>query len=142
MTFRPFEPGTTEYEEALRLRETILRAPLGLALTKAELAQDPDCFHLGGFDGTRLIAVLLLLPLDGRTIKMRQVAVSRDSQRGGIGSQLIAFAEEYARQKGYRTMVAHARATALDFYRRIGYTASGEEFIEVTVPHRLVTKTL
>ena len=36
----------------------------------------------------------------------------------------------------------YARATALDFYRRLGYAVSGEEFIEVTIPHRLVTKAL
>ena len=142
MTFRPFDPGTTEYEAALRLREDILRKPLGLALTTGDLAQDPDCFHLGGFEDSRLLAVLLLQPLDARTIKMKQVAVARERQRTGVGSQLIAYAEEFARQRGYGGMVAHARRTALDFYRRLGYSVSGGEFVEVTIPHSLVTKTL
>ena len=142
MTFRPFEPGTTEYEDALRLRADILRKPLGLALTTGDLAHDPDCFHLGGFEDSRLLAVLLLQPLDALTIKMKQVAVSGERQRAGVGSQLIAFAEGFARQRGYGAMVAHARMTALDFYRRLGYSVSGEEFVEVTIPHFLVTKTL
>ena len=142
MTFRSFLTDAPEYQDALRLRNDILRKPLGLALTPESLADDPGCFHLGGFEGDRLTAVLLLQPLDERTVKMRQVAVSRDRQRGGIGSRLVAFAEGFARQEGYAVMVAHARATALDFYRRFGYSVSGEEFVEVTIPHFLVTKTL
>ncbi len=142
ITYRPFDVGTTEYEAALRLREDILRKPLGLTITAHELTHDVDCFHLGGFDGTHLVAVLLLQPLDPSTVKMRQVAVSHELQRSGVGSQLIAFAEQFARQKGYGTMIAHARATALGFYLHLGYTASGEEFMETTIPHRLVTRAL
>ncbi len=141
-TFRSFAVGTAAYEEALRLREEILRKPLGLAITVQELTRDAGCFHLGGFEDERLVAVLLLQPLDASTVQMRQVAVSHNRQRSGVGTQLIAFAEQYARQKGYVTMVAHARATALGFYLHLGYTAVGEEFMETTIPHRLVTKTL
>ncbi len=88
------------------------------------------------------MAVLLLQPVDEQTLQMRQVAVRPASQGTGIGSQLIAFAEEFALQHGYRLMMAHARGTALGFYLWMGYTAEGEEFMEQTIPHRLVTKTL
>jgi GNAT superfamily N-acetyltransferase len=142
MTFRQFAVDTAEYRDALQLREEILRKPLGLTFTQAELALEPTCFHLGGFDGTKLVAVLLLQPVDEHTIQMRQVAVCSGLQGTGVGMQLIAFAEEFARQKGYRTLIAHARSTALGFYLRLGYTAGGHEFIEQTIPHRLVTKTL
>ena len=142
MTFRQFQRGTTEYQDALRLREDILRKPLGLSLTDADLAGDPECFHLGGFDGVQVVAVLLLQPADERTLQMRQVAVLPAWQGTGVGSQLIAFAEQFARQHGYGTLIAHARGTALGFYLRIGYTAVGEEFIEQTIAHQLVTKAL
>ena len=142
MTFRDFQPGTAEYEESLRLRDDILRKPLGLALTEADLAHDPACFHLGSFEGTRLAAVLLLQPLDERTLQMRQVAVGREQQGRGVGSRLVAFAEQFARQRSYAIVIAHARASAVEFYRRLGYSVSDEEFIEVTIPHRVVTKRL
>ena len=142
MTFRQFQPGTTEYKDALRLCEDILRKPLALSLTDADHARDEECFHLGGFDGLPMIAVLLLQPVDGQTLQMRQVAVLPVLQGTGVGSQLIALAEGFARQHGFRRMIAHARGTALGFYLRIGYTAVGEEFLEQTIPHRLVTKTL
>ena len=142
MTFREFHLGTKEYEHAIQLREAVLRIPLGLALTEGELADEPNCCHLGGFEGERLVAVLLLRPLDGETVRMRQVAVHPDFQNLGIGSQLVAFAERSAKERGFTKMVAHARGTALDFYRKAGYATCGVEFIEQTIPHRLVTKEL
>ena len=142
MTFRQFQLGTAEHKDALRLREDILRKPLGLSLTDADLARDAGCFHLGGFDGAQIKTVLLLQPVDEQTLQMRQVAVCSEMQGTGIGTQLIAFAEELACQKSFVTMIAHARATALGFYLRLGYAVSGDEFMETTIPHRLVMKTL
>ena len=142
MTFREFSPGTRDYEQALLLREAVLRTPLGLALTEEELADESNCRHLGGFDGERLTAVLLLRPLDEQTVKMRQVAVHPEFQALGLGSQLVAFAESFAKERGFTQMAAHARATALAFYRKAGYKVLGDDFIEATIPHRLVTKQL
>ncbi len=42
MIFRSFELNTTEYTQALRLREDILRRPLGLTITAQELAHEAD----------------------------------------------------------------------------------------------------
>lgn len=135
--------ATPEYEEALQLREAVLRTPLGLSFSPDDLADERRCAHLGGFDEEgRLVAILLLKPLHEHTMKMRQVAVRRGLQGRGIGAQLIAFAEAFAKTRGCQTMIAHARATAVEFYRRLGYATSGEPFIETTIPHILVTKDL
>ena len=142
MTFRQTQMGKPVHEDALRLRHDILRKPLDLAITEQELTQESECFHLGGFDGAKLVAVLLLQPLDPSTVKMRQVAVAHEQQRSSVGRLLITFTERFARQKGYGTIIAHARSTALGFYLRLGYAAFGNEFIETTIPHLLLTKTL
>ncbi len=113
-----------------------------LTLTPGDLADEAHCLHLGGFDGERLVAVLLLQPLDEQTVKMRQVAVHPEFQKLGMGSQLMAYAERFAKERGFTQMVAHARGTVLEFYQKAGYTAVGGEFIETTIPHRLVTKEL
>jgi GNAT superfamily N-acetyltransferase len=142
MIFREFLPGSPEHHEALKLRELILRAPLGLDFTEDELALESACFHIGGFDGGRLVAVLLLKPLDDRTAKMRQVAVSDSLQGLGIGAGMVAYAEEFARERGFTEVIAHARGTALGFYRKLGYSIRGEPFLETTIPHQLVAKAL
>ena len=142
MTLREFFPGTADYDQALRLREAVLRAPLGLTLTSDELAGEDRCFHLGRFANGRLLAVLLLRPLDEHTVKMRQVAVHPDFQNRGLGFQLVAFAERFAKERGFTKIVAHARGTALGFYGNAGYAITGDDFLETTIPHRLVTKDL
>jgi len=142
MTFREILIGTAEYQAALRLREAVLRRPLGLPFSEEDLADESRCLHLGGFDEGRLVAILLLKPMPQQTMKMRQVAVHPDLQGRGIGAALVAFAEASATARGYKTMIAHARATAVEFYRGIGYSTSGEPFIETTIPHLLVSKEL
>jgi GNAT superfamily N-acetyltransferase len=142
MTFREIKPGSEEYAEAIQLREAILRRPLGLTLGDDELADEANWIHLGGFDGPRLVAVLLLRPLSQTKVKMRQVAVAAELQGQGIGSALVSFAETLAKNAGYTTLIAHARESAAEFYQKIGYTLSDDLFNEHTIPHRLVSKSL
>ena len=59
-----------------------------------------------------------------------------------MGAQLIRFAETTAAAQGFTRLVAHARDTATEFYRKMGYWISDELFLETTIPHRLVTKEL
>lgn len=142
MTFRSVALGSAEYRAAIRLRETVLRAPLGLVLSAEELAVEPACQHFVALAETEVIATLLLMPLDAETVKMRQVAVHPSRQGSGIGAGLVRFAEEAARERGFLRLIAHARATALPFYRRLGYTIEGVPFLENTIPHQLVSKAL
>jgi acetolactate synthase-1/3 small subunit len=76
------------------------------------------------------------------TVKMRQVAVATERQSQGIGSVLVRYGEQFAVAHGYTTVVAHARESALSFYRKHGYRVEGELFLEVTIPHRAIRKTL
>lgn len=142
VTFHEVMLGTPEYQGAIRLREAILREPLGLVLSAEEMANEPKCRHFVGLAGTEVVATLLLKPLDAETVKMRQVAVAPAWQRSGVGARLVQFGENAARENGFRKIVAHARETAVLFYQRLGYAVEGEVFIENTIPHRLVRKTL
>ena len=47
---RKIKYGSSEYFDSVRLREKILRKPLGLAFTKDFLQQDKTQFHIGAFD--------------------------------------------------------------------------------------------
>jgi ribosomal protein S18 acetylase RimI-like enzyme len=55
----------------------------------------------------------------------------------GIGGQLIGAAIEQVRGRDGRLLWCDARTSALDFYRRHGFTAEGEEFqhAESGIPH-------
>ena len=140
--FREVMLDSPEYHDAVRLREAILRVPLGLVLSAEEMAGEPECRHFVALAGSDVIATLLLKPLDAHTVKMRQVAVQPSWQGAGVGARLVRFAEDAAWARGFRRMVAHARETAVGFYLRLGYAAEGATFLEQTIPHRLVSKAL
>jgi predicted N-acetyltransferase YhbS len=133
------------YEQAVALREAVLRRPLGLDFTRQELDDEAASHHVAAFDGHAdgpLVGCLVLLPVDAEVVRMRQVAVRPDRQRCGIGGALVHFAEEAARTRGYRTIVAHVREPAVPFYARLGYERVGERFVEVTLPHFLMRKVI
>jgi predicted GNAT family N-acyltransferase len=54
----------------------------------------------------------------------------------------MSFAENVARDAGYKTLTMHARKSALGFYEKLGYTVCSDEFEEVTVPHYEMEKQL
>ena len=43
---------------------------------------------------------------------------------------------------GREKLIMHARKTALGFYGKLGYSVSGDEFTEVTIPHFVMEKSL
>jgi GNAT superfamily N-acetyltransferase len=70
------------------------------------------------------------------------MAVPNNMQGKGIGRALMIFAENIARDLGYRKLCMHARKTAVGFYQKLGYSITGDEFTEVTIPHYIMEKTL
>lgn len=130
------------YEQTLSLRLEILREPIGLTFSSEDLATDRISLHVAAMDEDKLVGCLVLVPMDESTIKMRQVAVSSDRQRAGVGTAMVAFSEREAKFRGFDRIVLHARREAVPFYERLGYLSVGEEFIEVGVPHREMLKFL
>ena len=141
-TCREIPFGSPEYAESLALREAVLRRPLGLAWTAEELAKEESSVHLGCFRDDMLAGALVLTPEDGGTVRMRLVAVAPMHQGQGVGSALVACAEDVAKRLGYHRMVARARETAVPFYRKHGYGVEDETFVQVGLPHRAVWKEL
>ena len=139
---REFPFDSALYREAVRLREVVLRQPLGLQWSAHDFADEERSFHLGAFQSDRLLATLILRPRENGTVQMRQVAVAPDAQAHGVGSALVRYAEHFAAERGYTTMLAHARECAVEFYRKLHYQVTGDRFIEIGIPHLCVVKEL
>ncbi len=143
IVYRQIEYGSPEQKESIVLREEVLRKPLGLQFNPEELSVESIQIHLAGFMDNSIVAVLLLVPIQGsQQIKMRQVAVADAFQGKGIGKRLVAFSETKALEIGYTLMVLHARKTAVPFYLSMGYNVQGEIFTEVGIPHLKMIKQL
>jgi GNAT superfamily N-acetyltransferase len=130
------------YGLAVALRTAVLRQPLGLAFSSDQLQSEVHAYHLGAFLETQLLACLMLQPMEGGTIRMRQVAVQTEWQGQGLGRRLVNHAETVARQRGFQVMTLHARESAVGFYQRLGYSKVGPGFVELTLPHWAMHKPL
>lgn len=139
---KPIVYGSPEYGATVKLRDTILRKPLGLCLTQEQMRAESKDHHLACFLEGRIVACLVLTPEADGAVRMRQVAVAPDFQRQGVGTALVRYAEGFAAGHKYREMTAHARESAVPFYDKLGYAAVGERFIEVGIPHVTVCKEL
>lgn len=135
--------GSSQYHETVRLRDELLRKPLGMKFHKEDLAKETDSFHLVAYNEEKeLLACLILTPLNPLEIKMRQVATAAKWQGKGIGKKLVTFAEKFSQAKGYQNMVLNARETAIPFYDGLAYQAVGKRFEEVSIPHQKMQKRL
>ncbi len=142
MALKFIDHGTPEYEEMIELRKLILRTPLGLTFDPEELENEKDDILLGCFDDDRLEACCLLKETEKGVVRLRQMAVIDGLQGKGIGRALMTFAENVARDAGYKKITMHARKNAIGFYEKLGYTINGNEFLEVTIPHYEMEKAL
>ena len=84
----------------------------------------------------------MLTKIDPHTLQLRQMAVKDNLQRKGIGASIVSFAENIAKDKGYRRIIMHARDTAIGFYEKFGYKVKGDEFTEVNLPHHVMEKNI
>ncbi len=141
-TIREVAHCSSGYWATVVLRDSVLRQPLGLQFSTAELEAEKDSRHFACYCGGRLVACFVLRPREDGDVQMRQVAVLPQWQGRGIGRALVEYSEAWASVAGYRRMILHARETAVAFYEKAGYSRLGDCFEEVTIPHWAMEKRL
>src|SRR5262245_3747317 len=104
--------GSDLYRRSVALREEILRRPLGLTLSKKELADDRQRLHFCAVAAEGVIGTVSLRPLDTRKVQLKQMAVATNRRGENIGVRLLGYAEGWARRKGFSLIVLHARVGA------------------------------
>lgn len=142
MALKIIDHGSPEYRQMVKLREDILRKPLGLSFTHEELDSEKDNILIAAFEEETMLGCCMLVEEQPGTVRLRQMAVLNDLQGKGIGRALMNFAENLARDRGYKVLRMHARANAVGFYEKVGYKVRGEQFIEITIPHYIMEKQL
>jgi len=142
MPIKQIDYGTAEYDQMVNLRYEILRKPLRLSFDKEELEKEKDDILIAAFEEDKILGCCLLKKIDNNTVRLRQMAVANNLQGKGIGASMMYFAENVARDAGFKKIRMHARKTAIGFYEKLGYTVIGNEFLEVSIPHFLMEKKL
>lgn len=142
ITFKIISHSSPEYFAAVKLREEILRKPLGLTFAPGEFDKEKDHIQIAGFKDDEVVATAVLVSKGMHVYKMQRVAVKSDLANAGVGSKMVVFCENYAKEIGAKSIYCHARHSAVNFYLKNGYVAKGDYFIETTIMHLKMTKVL
>jgi predicted GNAT family N-acyltransferase len=142
MALKILDHGSAEYQQMIGLRYEILRRPLGLSFSQDELDKEKHEILIGAFEEDQMLGCCMLVKESPGECRLRQMAVINTLRGKGVGKAMMIFAENIARDQGFKKMTMHARASALGFYEKLGYTTIGDEFEEITIPHYIMEKTL
>ena len=142
MPLKVIDHNSKEYKQMVDLRKQILRKPLGLDFTEADLEQEKEDLLIAAYEDDQMLGCCMLKQVDEYTVRLRQMAVKAGLQGKGIGRVLMQFAENIARDRGNKKVIMHARKTVVGFYEKLGYNVVGDEFTEVTIPHVIMEKQL
>jgi|SRR6185436_2733488 len=142
MALKIIDHGSKEYRQMVQLRIDVLRKPLGLSFTEDELAKEKAHILIGAFEEEKMLGCCMLIKLEDGSVRLRQMAVLNNLQGKGIGRALTQFAENIARDIGYKKITMHARKPVTGFFEKLGYRVSSDEFLEITIPHYEMEKML
>ena len=135
--------GTPLYHSSVDLRYLLLRKPLNMVFSEKEKSDDKKGIHIVGLhphNPQKVISVCYLLDRGDGLFQIKQVCVDKDFQKKGIGSQMMAKAEQTAKQNGASKVMASADKKAIGFYIKLNYEVDPEVYLEVGIPHQKVSK--
>ncbi len=107
-----------------------------------KLPLEKNYTHIVGIINNEIVATAHLVDKNDK-LKIREVAVKKNLQNKKIGSGLLKFCENFAISHGYKHIYCYSRITAVNFYKKNGFTPFGEiHFYKDAIPDQIMIKTL
>jgi predicted GNAT family N-acyltransferase len=130
-----------EVAAALALREEVFCGEQGVSLAEERDGRDEEALHLVVVDDGVVVGTCRLL-VEGTTVKLGRMAVSRTRRGLGLARALITEAEAQARARGAQRIVLAAQLSAQALYDRAGYDAYGDVFLDAGIEHVMMARAL
>ena len=83
----------------------------------------PETKYLIAVDDVLPVAACRLLPADKESMSIGRIVVLPEYRHHGLGSRIVAEAERWSAEMGYRKVVLESRVNKLVFYEKLGYVA-------------------
>ncbi len=113
------------YTEMLLLRKRVLLDPLGFSSNFEEIRpKEADHVFWVALLDSRLIGCAIYAQRNGLPY-IRQVVVSPEYQKQGIGRQLVRAIEQEARRHNQKKLYLYAHKDVYLFYTKLGYETTG-----------------
>jgi ribosomal protein S18 acetylase RimI-like enzyme len=98
-----------------------------LPIEAIKLPEDDLGIHLGLFYQNKLATVVSLFE-DNNKLQFRKLATDKKYQRLGLGSKMINYVLNYAKEKNIEKVWCNARLSATGFYEKLGFVKTDEVF--------------
>lgn len=120
----------------LSLRRTVFIEEQGVSEADEVDGLDGSATHLLAFAEGEAVGTARLMENAG-TGKIGRVCVLPAARGTGLGAALIrAAVAEFRSRPGIAKVKLGAQTHALGFYERLGFTATGPEYLDAGIPHR------
>ncbi|MGN0859402.1 MAG: GNAT family N-acetyltransferase [Stenotrophomonas sp.] len=105
---------------------------------------DADAVHVLAIaaDGQTVGTGRLVIAADGHSGRIGRMAVLPAARGQGVGTAMLHWLGEQARQRGLGTLSLHAQLPALPLYLRAGYLPAGEPVVEAGIAHQPLRRRL
>jgi YbgC/YbaW family acyl-CoA thioester hydrolase len=122
---------------AAPIRHAVFTQEQGIDAALDDDGQDGTAVHAVAFNrfGVALGTGRLIAMVPG-VVKIGRMAVVASMRGSAIGRQLLEALLHAARARGEREAVLHAQASAVGFYRRLGWQPRGAAFEEAGIAHQ------
>ncbi|MCA2979305.1 MAG: GNAT family N-acetyltransferase [Myxococcaceae bacterium] len=138
-----------ELFQALAIREVVFIEEQSVPESLERDAEDATAFHVLAMKGKHAVGTgrLWQLPApppgaQGAWGRIGRMAVLSSDRKAGVGARLLEALEAEARRRRLDGILLHAQLSAMEFYKRHGYEASGAVFEEAGMPHLEMKKLL
>ena len=133
-------------EDAAPLRRAVFVEEQGIAAELESDEADANATHAVAYNRFGMpLATGRWVQHEPGVAKIGRMAVMPGMRSTGIGRRLLEALIQSASHAGHARVMLHAQASAVDFYRRAGFEAQGEPFVEAGIQHlemlRLATPT-
>ena len=134
----------SDLEEAFRIRKDVFVAEQGVP-PEGEFdafdSLDSSCEHILVYYQGRAVGTGRMRIVNG-TGKFERICILKPYRSFGLGKVIIQALETIARDKGIDLVKLHGQTHAEGFYKKLGYQAASEVFIEDGIPHVVMVKDL
>ena len=127
------------HELTWKLRQKVLYPQQTIA--EVQMDEDADGYHFAAFVDNLIVGVVSLFRNDD-SFQFRKLAVDPLVQNQGIGSSLLNYITDFAKNEGGKMLWCNARVTAIPFYIKHGFTHTGKLFTKNGFDYEILEKNI
>ncbi|MCG7333014.1 GNAT family N-acetyltransferase [Salinicoccus roseus] len=129
------------YNQCLEIRKRVFVEEQNVPMDREVDEYEDTATHILLIDDEP-IGTVRYRPASEDMIKVERMAVLPEARGRKLGFKLMEFVHDHAREHGYTRAKLGAQVHAIDFYKKLGYTVSSDEFEDAGIPHVYMEKAL